>query len=739
MLRQITRSKLFIKTFLSYMVILIVPILVYSIFSYYYSVQKSTRAAITQCDKDARNTVSLINDQLINIQTLGGRVNMLSWVWKISAETNIFDSDFNAVHRKEIIDDLRILLPENGLMNNMILLFPKKNMAVSLNGWFEIDSYFDYLGEDKRIQEFKKNLTQRYNNNILNSDKLVVQNRSVLWLTQSIDPMNQPRAQLVFLIDVNKFKSFIHSISPDGLCSLIIYSMDEVPIVEIKGNGNSKSGNTFSVTMPSNALGWKYHMVFDASIAKKKQNGFLTLIITLLCTILIGPLSAFLLAYASYRPLKRMMSRIVPESGDNYSEKKRLNEYSILESAFSKLDNDNKHMQNRVREYSKYTQNDMLVRLIKGYFYQNELHEDLPYYGIDYSEDNSFAVLIIRFNEDNIRKDERLKKIMMTGLVIEKMLERETFDYKIIDVLEEDIIVIFSDCNNKLDSIQIDQFSDKLQNVLTGIDNIESRIWQGKIEQGILGISKSYHSAKEAANMSNFAQYIQQRSDVTKSFYYPTDWEIQLINNLKMGRGESSANILDAIRTENEKQLLDTDTQEALYKSINNTIARVASELNLDWFEQEMDKHIQQYKEKADFSQRTATKQWAIIYGLCHMICARTTYQKQENIDISDRILEYINQNYTNAGLSLKEIASDLDISLSAASKAFKNRTGINFYDYTCRLRMEEAKNLTKENSKLTVKEICKTVGYENEFSFRRTFLRYEGVSISDYRNSLNR
>jgi YesN/AraC family two-component response regulator len=147
---------------------------------------------------------------------------------------------------------------------------------------------------------------------------------------------------------------------------------------------------------------------------------------------------------------------------------------------------------------------------------------------------------------------------------------------------------------------------------------------------------------------------------------------------------------------------------------------------------------MQQYMENCEVSDGANNDKWSYIYAACHMICTRTTYQKEENADISDRILEYIQKNYTDANLSLKVIASDISVSLSAASKAFKNAYGINFYDYTCRLRMEKAKEMLKA-SNASVKDLCKAVGYENEFSLRRTFLRYEGISISDYKKSLQK
>lgn len=719
-----------------YLLILMVPIFIFSIFTYNNALQKNMSTAVMQCEQDANNTISLIDEQLLNVQTISGKVNMLSWVWKLSVEGDMFVSYFDAVRKKEIINDLKILVSENGLIGNMVLIFGERDVVISQYGWFNIDSFFSFLGNNDKAADIKNRLNERYLFEILYPNELVLKNRSVFWLIHSIDLVSKPRVQVAFIIDTHQLKQYIEKVSSDNLCQISISDAKGVPLINIKGNGDSQSDGVFTVSETSNAFGWKYELVMDPDVTSIQKNEFLFLIIALLCTLIIGPALAVFLAYISYRPLGRMINHLLPESIDR-KDNNAISEYYIIENAFSKLRNDNKQMETRIKEYSKYTQNDMLIRLLKGYFYHSE-HEKLSYYGIDYSEENHFAVLVISFIENGIKKDDQLQNIMLAGLLIEKILETESVHFKIIDIMEDDVVVILSDCISQLDNNLITRLCENIQTTLIEIEDTEIHIWSGKIEKGILGISKSYHDAKEVENMSLFAKDMQEIIDVTKNFYYPTDWEIQLINNLKMGKEESAIKILDEIQSENVKRMLSKDMQEALYKAMNNTLLRVALELNIDWLEEEVERNKQQYIESRETLDTNGSDKWACIHATCNMICKRTTYQSQENNDISKRILEYIQQNYTNPGLSLKEISSDVSVSLSAASKAFKNAYGINFYDYTCRLRMEKAKELLKE-SNLAVKDICKEVGYENEFSLRRTFLRYEGISISEYRKSQQR
>jgi AraC-like DNA-binding protein/sugar diacid utilization regulator len=677
--------------------------------------------------------VTVIDDQFVNIQSFGSKVNMLSWVWKLSTETNTFEDDFDQIRKKEIVNDLRIHQSDGGPIINVILFFPTKNIAVSSHGWFDINSYFNFLGKNENIQSLKSYLHGRYYYTILNQERLVIQNRSVLWMMHSIDPVREPRAQIVFLIDENKFTQFVRSIAADNLNSIQI-TKENLPVFQISRGVPLKEADSLSLNISSRAFGWNYNMIFDVTSADEQQRQLLFLLVTCLSTLFLGPPIAFVLAYVSYRPLRMLMKHIQPDSGALQKHRSVRNEYHILENTFHKLRDDNQRMSSRIQEYRKYTKNDMLVRLLKGYFYQTKLTEDLSYYGIDYSEENQFSVLIISFTDLGSVVLDRIQRLVIARTLLEGVMEYETYNYDIIDVLGEDIIMIISDQNCELEVNGIQTLSEKIKTVLNNIENTQTNIWIGSIKSGIIGISKSYQSAKEAGELSSLAQQSHNAADIAKSFYYPTDWEVQLINNLKMGKEESVNKILDEIRLENEDRDLDSETQDSLFRYINNTIARVTAELNIQLTNEQIKKSLSLLDEETEDSQ--LVRQWKYIYGISSLVCDRTRKSNPADIDIPARVVEYIHGSYMSPTFSLQEISDQIGLSTSAVSKAFKKAMNINFYDYVSRLRVEKAKELLLANN-LSVSKVGRMVGYTNEFSFRRAFQRYEGISVSEFRESI--
>lgn len=95
-------------------------------------------------------------------------------------------------------------------------------------------------------------------------------------------------------------------------------------------------------------------------------------------------------------------------------------------------------------------------------------------------------------------------------------------------------------------------------------------------------------------------------------------------------------------------------------------------------------------------------------------------------------IVAYVDSHYTCSDLSLKELSDRFGMSVSAISKAFKELTGIKFFEYVSGLRMEKAK-LLLQSDYYDIKTIAAMVGYDNEYSFKRAFLRYEDVRPRDY------
>lgn len=96
-------------------------------------------------------------------------------------------------------------------------------------------------------------------------------------------------------------------------------------------------------------------------------------------------------------------------------------------------------------------------------------------------------------------------------------------------------------------------------------------------------------------------------------------------------------------------------------------------------------------------------------------------------------IITYIENNYAQ-DLSIEQLATTYFISPTYLSKIFKEITGYSPINYLIQVRLKQAYNLLL-NDEFTIKEIAKSVGYEDAYHFSKSFKKQYGCSPSQFRN----
>ena len=714
---KLFRSQLIKKTFLSYMALLCLCLILFAVFTFRDIQRKARQELEDDCLRSARAMAAAIDQNFTRIQSTAMKLSQFPWVWRFSVTEKSFEEEFLPNRRREIVSELQVMVENDNLLQNLTLFFPRKDMVISSKGWFDTDRYLAMVKSD--LPEMREAVMARNNFDVVYLDREVMAKNPVIWMLDTMDYGTPPRIQLAFSFDKNILISWASDISFSQLCSLTLYSGEGTPLVTISGpRAQSATGFGRTVVNAEN-FGWYYEITYDPSLHELPLDNLLSWGWLFIIAMLVGPFAAWILTWISYRPLQSLLDRIGQSKSRGTD-----NEYRLLEETFSRLIRDNESLQTQISEYGEFVQHDLSMRLLKGYFDRSTLSRELSYYGIDYTEDNRFCVLIVSVPgvEELQLQEGALDSRMMSALLLRKVLEQGPYQSRLIQVLDEDMVVILSDQKEPLEETSLDAYLEQLRDASA----LSPEIWRGGIEPRIIGISKSYHTARErymAASLS--ASSPEEERSFPASFYYPTDWEIQLINGVKAGKRELVVRILTELRQENDSRSLDVPALSALFTSLEDTVLRLSTELSAG-----------EALPARPAGDGDACWQW--VKDCLMQLCCRMEQSKSAAQDIGIQVLNYVQQNFESPNLSLKEIAQELGISLSTASRAFKNATQMNFYDYTCRLRMEKVKRLMAEGV-LSVRDLCRQVGYENEYSLRRTFQRYEGISITEYREKMKR
>ncbi len=91
---------------------------------------------------------------------------------------------------------------------------------------------------------------------------------------------------------------------------------------------------------------------------------------------------------------------------------------------------------------------------------------------------------------------------------------------------------------------------------------------------------------------------------------------------------------------------------------------------------------------------------------------------------------------FTQNKLTLGELAEMIPISSHNLSEVINTKTGMNFFDFINKYRIEEVKKeiVKRENNNFTILAIAMDAGFYSKSSFNTLFKKYENTTPSEYR-----
>ncbi|MDO5422370.1 MAG: response regulator [Eubacteriales bacterium] len=116
--------------------------------------------------------------------------------------------------------------------------------------------------------------------------------------------------------------------------------------------------------------------------------------------------------------------------------------------------------------------------------------------------------------------------------------------------------------------------------------------------------------------------------------------------------------------------------------------------------------------------------------------CALELRDKEEQGSgsaIIRQALEYIDRNFADEAISLKEVAGYTNVTANYFSAVFSQEMGQTFVEYLTQKRMERAKELLRGTDR-RASEIAAEVGYKDSHYFSYVFRKTQGCTPRDYR-----
>lgn len=488
-----------------------------------------------------------------------------------------------------------------------------------------------------------------------------------------------------------------------------------------------------SKTMPQ----WSYmYVTQNYSLVDSFTPNLKGAVLLLAILIFTGLAFAYMISRRMYRPVSHLVGLF-----KSYGEPAGADEFAFLNETATSISKANEQLKSALNEHRLSMRDKFLRDLLYGLVPPDKVDDLLDMHQLQ-SLRETLSVCVISFSnakelEEQYSKDAILTIKSKTSLIIHEQLK---FDFPC-ELLDHDFtkfVFIISESETEL-------IQKKLVKAMALIEDAHAFGLTAAVGRPVASageIDRSFTQAldilkrRSAVDRTSVITYKQLSQVQMVSYYYPIDTERELISYVIRGKRENALNTLNRLLSENlEQRQLTRQQLDQFSLLVLATLSRIIQQLNMSFEE-----FVQTHKESLDIVQHGESKERMVsaITGL-YSAMLDTIDQQNEMMDnrTVKRMIEYIHDNY-NRDLSLSMIAEEFNFSPGYVSIAFKNHSGENFKDYLNFYRVQQAKEIMRQQKDIKIGDLALMIGCNNANTFIRMFRKYEGLAPGQYAKKLS-
>ena len=446
-----------------------------------------------------------------------------------------------------------------------------------------------------------------------------------------------------------------------------------------------------------------------------------------------GILLSLVLSRSNYKPIQKLVQKIVDQDTMADQEQEGINEFEIITNKWTDVQNKNEELSALLNRQRPMVVASCLRRILKGKFKTSEeMEATLKSANINLSYRYNFVILLPIPVEDSFEEDKNLR--IMT--VLAGFLQPFIHVYGL-DMLKDNGIAVIVNCGERTageKNVDIRlSVADHLCRELETRYEISIPFYIGRIYEDVMDINRSF--LESAAIASDYHMLGNQKVILfeeigyeEQNIQYPILEQALFIQCLKQANEEAALKALDNMIGEIEPLKSFVITQCLCFDIINITIKTLDQLKGFELKNVDLKKLIT-FKSLPEFREKMA--------GLTIEMCRQfAEFKDSRNNERKSEILDYVNCHYGDSSMGLESVADEFGVSSNYLSRFFKQETGCSFIQYVTMIRMDRARELLV-NSNKQIKEIVAEIGYIDVANFVRKFKGYEGVTPGQYREKM--
>lgn len=144
MMKELLKNRTFRKTFLSYTLILGIPIIIFSILFMYTMIQEEQKKIYESYTMDANRIRRTVDDKIMELKDIGDRLSNKTWVRKSLINTDIYKEEFDLFKKQEMKQELQHAIGESGILSFGVIIYPEQKKLLSPWGEYTTEEFFFY-------------------------------------------------------------------------------------------------------------------------------------------------------------------------------------------------------------------------------------------------------------------------------------------------------------------------------------------------------------------------------------------------------------------------------------------------------------------------------------------------------------------------------------------------------------------------------------------------------------------
>lgn len=460
---------------------------------------------------------------------------------------------------------------------------------------------------------------------------------------------------------------------------------------------------------------------------------------TFMATILVSMVLVVLFAKNNYKPLKQLMEVLGPEEWISVKHK---NEFALVQEKVSRVQNENKHVNQTLRLQNKLFRGEYFAKLLTGSKVNLPEKQLEEFYDISFISD-IFAVMLFYvecYEEEQEEITDLNRAQFILGNVFHEVLEDlecRVYQTKVSDLMALVINMpeTAGDGRCMLDSA-----------MTRGTEFINKHFDMGysvsisNVHQGRSDLSLAYQEALQALEFKRLygLDDMLYYSDIIElsgtGYYYPIEVEQDLIRQIQSSNYEAAKAVYENVVEENMNgdTVASQDTLRCLMYDLLGTVLKALEEKKEDEnFARELRPAKRMSACKGLAEMREAFED--ILLQTCEYMNDKSGTEDKETL--CEQIKDYIRKNYYDPNLSVTSIAEHFELPPVMMSKMFRETAGEKLPVVVSEVRLEAAKKLMCQSEE-SLGEIAEKAGFGSVRTFTRIFKQVENCTPGQWRES---